>query len=67
MPPTPPSGSANREELQQLIDALDEDVLRPALYALVDMLPDNLIGAGLRRIRALHWRLPIEPPELLSE
>jgi hypothetical protein len=59
--------SGNREALHQLIDALDDDVLRPALHALVDIFPDHLIRAALGRVRALHARLPIEPPELFNK
>ena len=67
MAPTPHSGSADREEFHLLIDGLDDDVLRAALHALVDTLPDTLVGVALRRIRALQACLPIEPPELFNK
>jgi len=55
-----------RDEIHALIDRFDDDELGPALHAVVDTLPDDLIPALLKRMQALQDRLPIYPPEPFS-
>jgi hypothetical protein len=56
-----------REELHQVIEALDDDLLVPALHAAVASLPDYLIPHVLARIEAQQQRLPPYPRDLFKQ
>lgn len=59
-------GVTSREELHQLIEALDDEQIVPSLHAAVDTLADDLIPAVLARMRAQQQRLVPYPPELFK-
>jgi hypothetical protein len=46
----------SRDELHRLIDALDDDIIVPALHALVETLPEQAVPSALTRLRAAHER-----------
>jgi hypothetical protein len=58
----------SRDELHQLIDALDDDIIVPALHTLVDTLPDQTVPTVLGRLKsALEHQVAIYPRELLND
>ena len=54
----------SREEFHQFVDGLDEDLVKPALRAIVAALPDELLLLAVQRMRALRAGRAIFPPEL---
>lgn len=54
------------ELLHTFIDELEEDMAKPALHAVADTLPDELVHIALDRMRALRDRLSLFPPNLID-
>jgi hypothetical protein len=56
-----------REDFHRFVDGLEDKIIKPALHLLVDNLSVELVPAALRRMRALHARITVEPPQLTGD
>jgi hypothetical protein len=53
-----------RDELHELIDAIEDELAKPGLHATIDTLPDELIPIVLNRMRALRAGITVYPPQM---